>query len=403
MGKLDLFEINFTNDQGVFYGGQLVQGHVTVQLNTEIKMRRIRLEFNGGARVKWSETRSNGQSTYTVVYSSKELYFEHVLVLFGKDLEEKGDNPVLQPGSYTYPFSFQLPKQLPSSYESSIGRVRYTVTAVIDRPWKFDHKCKRTFTFIDALDLNLETNAAQGAIQQGEKNLCCLCCKSGPISAVLKLDRLGYVPGEDIRIHGEINNHSRRKMTSSFAEIRMTVQYHTPSKTRTVKNSVSKIYHGPIREGGDDIWNGEALVIPPLPPSNLRGCDIIDITYTVTLNVDPSGPAFDLVVPQEIIIGTIPLKSVAQLYGVPAPMPAPISVAMPLPPVDYVNVGSSNIPNYQDLPPPAYVESYFGKVDVHDDDDNEHTRGNMEYAPVYAYYNWNEHNTNTFINVAQKK
>ncbi|KAK6174917.1 hypothetical protein SNE40_013476 [Patella caerulea] len=395
MGKLDLFEINFTNGQDVFYGGQLVQGHVTVQLNTEIKMRRIRLEFNGGARVRWSESRSTGTTTYTRVYSSKESYFEHVIVLFGRGLEEKGDNPVLQPGNYSYPFSFQLPKQLPSSYESSIGRVRYTVTAVIDRPWKFDHKCKRTFTFIDALDLNLETNAAQSAIQQGEKTMCCLCCKSGPISAVLKLDRLGYVPGEDIRIHGEISNHSRRKMTSSFAEVRMTVQYHTPSKTKTKKKSLSKICHGPIQAGGDDIWNGEVLGIPPVPPSNLRGCDIIDITYTVTLNVDPSGAGMDLVVPIEIIIGTIPLRSVAQQYGVPAPMPASIY------PTDNSNIAMNSItsepPNYYDLPPPAYVESYFGKVDVHDDDDNEHTRGNMEYAPVYAYYNWNEHNTNTFV------
>ncbi|XP_050412489.1 arrestin domain-containing protein 3 isoform X2 [Patella vulgata] len=373
MGKLDLLEINFTNNQEVFYGGQLVQGHVTVQLNAEIKMRR---------------------------------------------LEEKGDDHVLQPGNYSYPFSFQLPNQLPSSYESSVGRVRYTVTAVIDRPWKFDHKCKRTITFIDAVDLNLEPTAAQGVTQQGEKTMCCLCCKSGPIRAVLKLDRLGYVPGENIRIHGEINNHSRRKMTSSFAELRMTVDYHTPSKTRTQKNSVSKICKGPIQAGGDDIWNGDALGVPPLPPSNLRGCKIIDIKYTVTLNVDPAGPAFDLVVPIKIIIGTIPLRSVAQQYGVPGPMPSSIylsdhpnipvklimpEVSMSLPPVEYVNVSPSNMSNNQDIPPPAYVESYFGKVDVHDDDDNEHTRGNMEYAPVYAYYNWNEHNTNTFLNVAPKK
>ena len=28
----------------------------------------------------------------------------------------------------------------------------------------------------------------------------------------------------------------------------------------------------------------------------------------------------------------------------------------------------------------------FGKVDIHDDDDNEHTMGEREWAPAYVYY-----------------
>jgi hypothetical protein len=38
--------------------------------------------------------------------------------------------------------------------------------------------------------------------------------------------------------------------------------------------------------------------------------------------------------------------------------------------------------------PPSYSECVFGKVNVKDDDDNEHTRGNMEFAPAYTYYDW---------------
>ena len=39
------------------------------------------------------------------------------------------------------------------------------------------------------------------------------------------------------------------------------------------------------------------------------------------------------------------------------------------------------------LAPPSYVQSVFGKVDIRDDGD-EHTRGDLNYAPVYPYYNW---------------
>lgn len=41
----------------------------------------------------------------------------------------------------------------------------------------------------------------------------------------------------------------------------------------------------------------------------------------VKLNVDPSGPALDLEVPLEIIIGTIPLRQVVQQFPPRAPSP----------------------------------------------------------------------------------
>ncbi|KAK6180226.1 hypothetical protein SNE40_012418 [Patella caerulea] len=395
MGKLNIFEITFSNPQGVFYGGQIIHGHVTVELNAEIKMRGIRLHFEGGARVHWTERHSSGSGksrrTVTRHYSSSETYFNHTLVLFGKGPEQKGEDPVLQAGRYTYPFSFQLPSGIPSSYESFTGRVRYSVGGVIDRPWKFDHTTRRAFTVVDPLDLNLEPMATKGASANDEKTLCCLCCKSGPISCMFKLNRLGYVPGEVIPITGEINNSSRRKMTSSFADIRMTVQYHATTKTRTRCNIVSKIWHGAIEPGDSDMWNGDHLPVPPLPPSGLRGCRIIDIRYTAVLNVVPSGLAFDLVVPIDILIGSIPLQAVAQQYGPPPPLSGN---SIPMQPSAPSNMG---------LPPPSYAECAFGKVNIREESDNEHTRGNMDFAPVYSYYNWNQHEANTFVPVTEQE
>lgn len=41
---------------------------------------------------------------------------------------------------------------------------------------------------------------------------------------------------------------------------------------------------------------------------------IIMFVFFVKLVIDPSGPAFDLNVPVEVIIGTIPLQSAVQQY-----------------------------------------------------------------------------------------
>ena len=52
-----------------------------------------------------------------------------------------------------------------------------------------------------------------------DKNLCCCCCKTGPVSCALRLDRTGYVPGEDINLDAEIQNYSRKEVTTSYVSM----------------------------------------------------------------------------------------------------------------------------------------------------------------------------------------
>lgn len=55
--------------------------------------------------------------------------------------------------------------------------------------------------------------------------LCCLCCKSGPISATLYLETIGFVPGEGIPIHVEIENRSGRKISAASVTLLMVNKY----------------------------------------------------------------------------------------------------------------------------------------------------------------------------------
>lgn len=75
------------------------------------------------------------------------------MIIFSKNVSADSRVQITE-GQHTYPFSFQLPHNLPSSFEHNYGHVRYTVKAVIDRPWKFDHQSKCAFTVVAALDLN---------------------------------------------------------------------------------------------------------------------------------------------------------------------------------------------------------------------------------------------------------
>ncbi|XP_046549331.1 arrestin domain-containing protein 3-like [Haliotis rubra] len=382
MGKLKLFSISLNNPQAVYYPGQFLEGHVTVELNEEMKMRGIRLQFYGGAIVRWSETHTSGKRTTVRHYSAHETYFNSELVLFGKASGQGGDNPTLHAGSYTYPFRYQLRDGIPSSFEGSFGRIRYYLNATIDKPWKFDHTTKRAFTVVNLLDLNSDPGAAVGSRGENEKTLCCLCCKSGPISCKFQIDRCGYVPGESIPIKAEVINHSNRRMKRSYAELFMVIIFHSTRKSRTDYRKIGEISHGEILPGDSDTWNGDLLPIPPLPPSKLHGCRIIVIDYYVKFCVTPAGPAFQLEIPIKLIIGSIPLRSTVQQYGFPPPLQGPSHSQL------YQGGTQASAPPEASMPPPTYADSAFGTVNIKDEDDSEYTKGDMNYTPVYAYYNW---------------
>lgn len=57
-------------------------------------------------------------------------------------------------GFHRYSFNFSLPYNIPCSFEHANGHIRYTMKAVIDRPWRFDHESKIAFTVVSSYDLN---------------------------------------------------------------------------------------------------------------------------------------------------------------------------------------------------------------------------------------------------------
>ena len=62
------------------------------------------------------------------------------------------------------------------------------------------------------------------------------------------------------------------------------MRYHATRKTRVVNNVLYEVKHGKIDGGGTDVWRSEKLHIPPVPPSYLQGCNIIDIRYYATVS-----------------------------------------------------------------------------------------------------------------------
>ena len=86
---------------------------------------------------------------------NQECYLNDKQYLYGYN----GDKTELKVGNHEFPFSFTLPKDIPSTFEGSHGNVRYYAEAVIDLEWRFDHNVMCPFTVVAQVDLNLDPEA----------------------------------------------------------------------------------------------------------------------------------------------------------------------------------------------------------------------------------------------------
>lgn len=373
MGKVKRFDIFLDNPSAVYFAGQLLSGRVVLMLSESMEMRGISLVLVGKGEVAWTESSTNSDNnSENTTYSASESYLNMTIGLFGN-----GERTSLPAGEHTFIFSCTLPQALPSSFEGPLGHVRYYCKSIINRPWKFDTVSKRLFTVNAVVDLNYETSAMNSASNHNEKYLCCFCCRSGPISASANINRIGYVPGEVILVNGEVSNFTRRHIDKTKAVLLAIVTYKAHSQNMRDVKVISEASQGAIPPGESDVWNAVPLRVPAVPPSGLTGCNIIDVHYEVNFIVDPSGPAFDLLVTLPIVVGTIPLRDFFNVYQTQPPRYKESLVYTPTAPP---------LLQYPDLPPPSYAESAFGKIDGREKDDNEYIFGNLTYTPSYMYY-----------------
>ena len=53
------------------------------------------------------------------------------------------------------------------------------------------------------------------------KDVCCLCCRSGPITARLRVPRVGFVPGDTVNVEAEVDDNTGRGTNSADIKLVM--------------------------------------------------------------------------------------------------------------------------------------------------------------------------------------
>lgn len=71
-------------------------------------------------------------------------------------------------------------------------------------------------------------------------------------------------------------------MKSTKASLTETIQYMCRGKVLASETrELASVSRGKIRPGEGEEWLNEQMYVPPLPPTNLRGCHLINILYHV--------------------------------------------------------------------------------------------------------------------------
>lgn len=376
MGKLNVFTISLNSGRQVFYPGEQLSGHVIVELNEPKEVRGIKVEFEGKSYCHWSETKGTGDNKRTVSYTGRENLCEIYVPLYG--MAGGGSRIVLPAGRQTYPFAINIPLQLPSSFEGSIGHIRYTLKAEIDRPWKFDHKYMVPIIINEVID----TNLPQYNIRPGgsvSKDVGCLCCAAGPLDMTGSIDRGCYCPGERILITADIQNHTTRDMDAVKAKLIQTITYHATNhhKTRTRSQTITKIQGAGIPQGEFAKWDNQALDLPVMPPTILNS-RVINVVYYLQLEVAvPWGLDPDIKMP--ITIGTVPYRPVyGQQFQQTSNAPGIQADALPPPAYGAMAPPPPNVLGYADMAPPSYasVAGTSGSMC---------SENNVNYQPFYTF------------------
>lgn len=248
----------------------------------------FRMRLLGDARENDDDEDAETSSVLTSSSSDLSLSDDSQSTATGNKQGRKHKIMILSPGVHTFPFKLGLPTNLPSTFLGLHGWVQYFCRAVLKEPSGLIHKNQQVFIIINPIDLNTEpVNLQQPFYCEAEERISAhKCASSGSISCRVRLDRGGFVPGENILVSAFVENSSKLSIAKTRAVLTETVEYRAKNKIiQAETRELASVERGKIAAKSSDIWKKELLHIPALPPTNLRGCNLIKIHYDVYVSI----------------------------------------------------------------------------------------------------------------------
>lgn len=301
-------EFDIRLDREMYYAGEILKGHVILNTVENFKLRSIRVVLRGKAHVEWKVVISGDRQTV----KEDQYFVDDRAIIWGKDKVE-GTVPILPRGHHQFPFEFRLPEsQLPCSFESKLGYIRYYIKVTVDIPYASPPQGMKYFTIIGPHIDCMDEQYMKSMSGHDKRTTCCLCCERGPVTLHTQLDRSAYVCGESIRLRANIDNQGEETVRLKVKLL----QYVEYFIDRRVFGVTKELQHVVLEYKGDIVkpntrtkWDSkQSLIVPTMPPTVVGVCKIMQIYYVLKVNLELEKSGEDLLMHFPITIATVPFR-----------------------------------------------------------------------------------------------
>uniref|UniRef100_A0A8I5TG00 Arrestin domain-containing protein 1 n=1 Tax=Pongo abelii TaxID=9601 RepID=A0A8I5TG00_PONAB len=324
MGRVQLFEISLSHGRVVYSPGEPLAGTVRVRLGAPLPFRAIRVTCTGSCGVS-----NKANDTAWVV---EEGYFNSSL-----SLADKGSLPA---GEHSFPFQFLLPATAPTSFEGPFGKIVHQVRATIHTPrFSKDHKCSLVFYILSPLNLNSIPDIEQPNVASATKKFSYKLVKTGSVVLTASTDLRGYVVGQALQLHADIENQSGKDTSPVVASLLQKVSYKAKRWIHDVR-TIAEVEGAGVKAWRRAQWH-EQILVPALPQSALPGCSLIHIDYY--LQVSLKAPEATVTLP--VFIGNIAVNHapLSPRPGLGLPPGAPPLVVPSAPPQEEAEAAAGGL------------------------------------------------------------
>ncbi|XP_060551925.1 arrestin domain-containing protein 17-like [Ruditapes philippinarum] len=265
------------DEQYQYQPGEIIRGKIVIHLHRSTLVESVYLTITGEGICAWEEE-------YVGALESKEIYIDASQAIF----DAEGLARYLEKGFHQFPFEYRLPDNVPSSFIGKFGSVTYILKAIVQGERQGDTTIAtepflvmRKYLLPDELSEPLKTKLAKTYFSM---------CSWGKVNADIHLNRTGFVPGEDICLQAEVQNHSPLRITAIQAGLLMESTYRAQKNIIAYKQIVNKRRDDyELIDGDGRRWQNVRIGIPAyVPESFLEGCDIIDLSYKFQFRIELS-------------------------------------------------------------------------------------------------------------------
>ena len=261
--------------------GVRVQGSVVISSKTPKDYHSITVTLFGEAQVKWTVSSGSGNQKRRTTYINSQNCINLLAAVWKAESSTTGSFPI---GEHSFPFIFELPQNLPDSYEGAYGHIRYEVTAkiiqggVINSLVKSNHVLKACLTVENRMPMSeILMQHSQPVAYSVEKRVQLFCLDRGSVSATVSLSCTGLPVGETIPVSVNINNETTSNVRVAFV-LKRRDTFSTPADKKYVFYTILKALSSPIVQG-IHTYVEKSMVIPATTIPTMRSCACISVEY----------------------------------------------------------------------------------------------------------------------------